>query len=188
MIPRLLNLYSFFDKTNAFRFFLIALASWSRAAELPSTLQAASNPPQEWRNEWGHYRSPLLFREGSRVTDASEWTRRREEIINEWQTRLGQWPPVLEKPTLEILSSTQREGITQQRVRVQIAPDQHGEGYLLIPANAQNLAAVFVPFYEPETSIGLAGKPWRDFAWQLARRGFVTLSLGSPGAMPESLS
>ncbi len=172
---------SFFGKASAIGAILLLWKVGAVAADLPPSLREATIPPLEWQNQGGAYRSPLLFRDGSRVTNGQDWQRRRAEILSEWQTRLGQWPPVLEKPTLEILSSTQREGITQQRVRVQIAPDQHGEGYLLIPANAQNLAAVFVPFYEPETSVGLAGKPWRDFAWQLARRGFVTLSLGSPG-------
>ena len=36
-------------------------------------------------------------------------------------------------------------------------------------------------FYEPETAIGL-GKPNRDFALQLARRGFVALSIGTTEA------
>jgi pimeloyl-ACP methyl ester carboxylesterase len=34
-------------------------------------------------------------------------------------------------------------------------------------------------FYEPETAAGIGGKPYRDFAYQLAKRGFVTLSLGT---------
>ncbi len=41
--------------------------------------------------------------------------------------------------------------------------------------------AVLVPYYEPETSIGTSNHLFRDYAWQLARRGFVTLSIGSPG-------
>ncbi len=177
----LLTHLSHFGKTHAIGVILLLWKIAGVAADLPPTLREASVPPQEWQNQGGSYRSPLLFQDGTRVRNAQDWRRRRAEILSEWQTLLGQWPPLLEKPTLEILSSTQREGITQQRVRVQVAPDQHGEGYLLIPAQAEDLAAVFVPFYEPETSVGLAGKPWRDFAWQLARRGFVTLSLGSPG-------
>ena len=39
---------------------------------------------------------------------------------------------------------------------------------------------MFVPYYDPETSVGLQ-KELRDFAWQLAKRGFVTLAIGSPG-------
>jgi len=39
-----------------------------------------------------------------------------------------------------------------------------------------------VPFYDPETSAGLDEKhPLRDFARQLTKRGFVSLSIGSPG-------
>ena len=34
-------------------------------------------------------------------------------------------------------------------------------------------------YYDAQTGIGL-GKPMRDFAWQLAKRGFVTLSIGKP--------
>src|SRR5207237_10498359 len=42
--------------------------------------------------------------------------------------------------------------------------------------------AVLVVYYEPETSAGLnPEQPNRDFGLQLARRGFVTLSIGTPG-------
>jgi pimeloyl-ACP methyl ester carboxylesterase len=45
--------------------------------------------------------------------------------------------------------------------------------------------AVLVPFYEPGTSVGRPPDPKRgkfgDYGLQLARRGFVTLSIGSPG-------
>ena len=37
--------------------------------------------------------------------------------------------------------------------------------------------AVITVFYEPETAIGWGGKANRDFAYQLTKRGFVTLSL-----------
>ena len=73
------------------------------------------------------------------------------------------------------------DGITQRKVRIEIAPGQRGEGYLLLPSGTGRRPAVFVPYYDPETSAGLSEKPLRDFAWQLARRGFVTLSIGSPG-------
>jgi dienelactone hydrolase len=74
------------------------------------------------------------------------------------------------------------------RATITAADDATGsqrlDGYLLVPPGAGPFPAVFVPFYDPETSAGLVGDPkkqHRDFAWQLARRGFVTLSLGSPG-------
>jgi pimeloyl-ACP methyl ester carboxylesterase len=40
---------------------------------------------------------------------------------------------------------------------------------------------VLVVYYEPETSVGLGQQPLRDFGWLLAQRGFVTLSIGTPG-------
>jgi hypothetical protein len=47
---------------------------------------------------------------------------------------------------------------------------------------------VIVPFYEPQSSIGL-GKPEThgtyDFGNQLTRRGFVTLSIGTPGQIEK---
>ena len=63
---------------------------------------------------------------------------------------------------------------------MEIAADYFIAGYLLVPEGAGPFPAAFVPFYDPETSIGLKGE-LRDFAYQLARRGFVTLSIGSPG-------
>ncbi|MEM4693159.1 MAG: sialidase, partial [Nitrososphaerota archaeon] len=52
---------------------------------------------------------------------------------------------------------------------------------LLVPERPGRLPAVVVPYYEPESSVGLAKMGLRDFGLQLARRGFVTLSIGSPG-------
>jgi hypothetical protein len=94
---------------------------------------------------------------------------------------MGPWPPLLERPRLEILMSEPRENFTQHRVRVEWARGQFGEGWLLVPAASGPMPAVLVPFYEPETSIGLGSSTLRAFALQLARRGFVTLSIGSPG-------
>ncbi len=42
--------------------------------------------------------------------------------------------------------------------------------------------AVVVVFYDARTGVGLGKAPRRDFALQLAKRGFVALSLGSPPA------
>jgi hypothetical protein len=45
----------------------------------------------------------------------------------------------------------------------------------------QKRPGVLVTYYDAETGAGL-GAPWRDYAWQLAKRGFVTLSIGKPNA------
>lgn len=127
-------------------------------------------------------RSPLLFRDGSAVKSAADWERRKAEIRREWTQIMGAWPQVIERPRMEILETKAREGgITQQKIRIETGPGQMGDGYLLIPDRAGKRPAVFVPYYDAETSCGIGEKPLRDFAWQLARRGFVALAIGSPG-------
>jgi len=66
-------------------------------------------------------------------------------------------------------------------LRIEIARGQTAEGYLLIPDGKGPFPAVLVPYYEPETSVGLSTNKFRDFAFQLTKRSFVTLSIGSPG-------
>jgi hypothetical protein len=129
------------------------------------------------------FRSPLIFDDGSRVTKASDWPRRREEILKYWHGVMGPWPRVLEKPKVELLSEERRENFSQRHVRVEIAAGQTGDGWLLVPDGKGPFPAVLVVFYDPETSIGTQpyAKPERDFGLQLTRRGFVTLNIGTPG-------
>lgn len=94
---------------------------------------------------------------------------------------MGAWPELIPEPRIEQLSSETRDGFEQRRVKVEVAPDSFTEGYLLVPPGAEKRPAVLVPFYEPETGAGLGDSEHRDFGYQLARRGFVTLSIGSPG-------
>lgn len=138
-------------------------------------------PPVAFSNQFGPYRSPLLFADGSRARSAEDWSRRRVEIRREWMELMGLWPPIIEKPKVEILQTSRRENFTQHRVRLEIAPQQAGEGWLLVPDGKGPFPAVLVVFYEPETSVGLNTNQFRDFGYQLARRGFVTLNLGTPG-------
>jgi hypothetical protein len=52
------------------------------------------------------------------------------------------------------------------------------DAYLLVPDGDGPFPAVLVVYYEAKTGIGLGKSALRDFAYQLAKRGFVTLSLG----------
>jgi dipeptidyl aminopeptidase/acylaminoacyl peptidase len=138
-------------------------------------------PPPEFANDFGHFKSPLRFDDGRLVQSAAEWAERRDEIQRYWHKVMGPWPSVLPRPKIDHLTTTNRENFKQHRVRVEIAPGQTAEGYLLIPQGERPFPAVFVPYYEPETSAGLSTNKHRDFAYELAKRGFVTLSIGSPG-------
>jgi hypothetical protein len=90
---------------------------------------------------------------------------------------MGAWPPLIERPKVEVLGAERRESFEQRRVRVEVAGGRAWDGYLLVPDGEGPFPAVLVVFYEPETAVG-RGKPGLDFAYQLARREFVTLSLG----------
>jgi len=139
------------------------------------------SPPEPWKDERGGYRSPLQFADGTMVESADDWQRRRAEILATWHDLMGPWPPLITDPKVEVLESARRENFEQLRIRFEWAPGEMTIGYLLIPDGDRPLPAVVTVYYEPETAIGL-GKPYRDFAYQLARRGFVALSLGTTEA------
>ena len=167
---------------------LLTFASRAQALEPSLAISPADllapffHPPTEYAERSTRYRSPLLFDDGTSVTSAADWPRRRRQIYNYWMETLGPWPPLITNQPLQVLSVTLRNTVTQKRVRLATAPGQWGEGWLLIPPGKGPFPAVIVCYYEPETSVGLNPKqPQRDFGWQLAQRGFVTLSLGTPG-------
>lgn len=145
--------------------------------------QIASNfqPPAEYSHDFGDFRSPLKFADGHMAKTPEEWTARRAEILATWQGLLGQWPALIEKPQVEILETSRRENFTQHRVRFQWTPAEKTTGYLLIPDGEGRRPAVLTVYYEPETAVGL-GNANRDFAYQLTKRGFVTLSVGTTEA------
>lgn len=141
-------------------------------------IQDAFSPPPEFRNDFGSYRSPLLFSDGRPVTTATEWAQRRAEIRKRWHERLGAWPPLITDFETEIVASSRMENFTKLKIRFRWTPVEKTTGYLLIPDGKTPRPAIITVFYEPETAIG-QGKEQRDFALQLTRRGFVTLSLGT---------
>lgn len=162
----------------------VLMASPDRAA-VPAAIADAFRPPPHLTGDLGAYRSPLLFDDGRPVRTPDDWRLRRAEIRRDWDGFLGQWPPLIERPKLDVLATTPREGYAESRIRLEVAPGRVQEGYLLVPDSPGPHPAVLVVFYEPETSIG-RGKPGRDFGLALARRGFVTLSIGyDPYTLPD---
>jgi hypothetical protein len=146
-----------------------------------TTLAPHFSPPAEFVGKTGSFRSPLEFADGSIVRTPDDWKKRRREIQEQWTELLGSWPPLIEDPKVEILESIRRDKILQHRIRFQWTPTEFTTGYLLIPDGEGKRPAVLTVYYEPETAVGLKGEH-RDFAWQLARRGFVTLSIGTTEA------
>lgn len=144
-------------------------------------ISAYFSPPERFKDEYGDFRSPLTFYSGRKVETAEDWKKRRREILERWNTMMGKWPHLLEDQQLTYIDSVKKEGFTQYTVEFNWLPNEKTKGYLLIPKGEGVKPAVITVFYEPETAIG-EGTANRDFALQLAKRGFVTLSIGTTDA------
>jgi dienelactone hydrolase len=144
-------------------------------------ISAYFSPPEKFKEQYGDFRSPLTFYSGRKVETAEDWKKRRTEILERWNTMMGKWPDLLEGQQLTYIDSVKKEGFTQYTVEFNWLPNEKTKGYLLIPNGEGVKPAVITVFYEPETAIG-EGTANRDFALQLAKRGFVTLSIGTTDA------
>jgi Acetyl xylan esterase (AXE1) len=152
----------------------------SAAEPLPKTIAPYFAPPTEFAGKLGSYRSPLRFADGSEAKTAEDWKRRRQEILKNWTDLLGSWPDPVLKPKVELLDAVKHDGFIRQHVRIEIAPGRTTEDcYLLIPDGKGPFPGVVVVFYDGLTGVGEGKGKLRDFALQLAKRGFVALSLGS---------
>jgi hypothetical protein len=136
------------------------------------------SPPKELAGVLGQYRSPLKFNDGSDVKTAADWQRRRKEILATWHGLMGEWPKIIEHQEIKYRDKTQRENFVQHSIEFLMAPEHPTRGYLLVPKSPGPHPGIVVVYYEPETAVGLNEKEHRDFALQLARRGFVCLSMG----------
>ncbi len=145
------------------------------------TISPYFNPPNDLRDNYGDFRSPLIFYNGTTVLNSGDWGARRQEILDQWHEMMGTWPDLITGQQLEFLDSQEREDFTQHKVRFFWIPGEATEGYLLVPEGKGLKPAVVTVYYEPETAIG-SGQPFRDYAYQLVKRGFITLSIGTTAA------
>lgn len=153
---------------------------------IPPLLAKYFSVPEKWADDRGEYKSPLQFADGRIAQTSDQWQQRRSEILKQWHELMGPWPEPVEDPQLEVIESVHRENFQQLKVRLRWVPNETTIGYLLIPDRDESdrgipRPAVITVYYEPETAIG-RGSDLRDFAYQLTKRGFVTLSLGTTEA------
>lgn len=136
-------------------------------------------PPKEYAGQLGEYRSVMKFDDGTPVARPEDWPKRRAEIRAYWESKMGTWPPLLEKPTVEFIAKEHVENFTRHKARLQVASQKIQDVLILVPDGAGPFPAVLVVYYEPETPGGVDTKrPTSMFGYDLARRGFVTLCLG----------
>src|SRR5687768_6428277 len=98
---------------------LFALGAGQPAEMLWQKLAPFAQPPTEFANKLGPYKSPLQFADGSVAKTPADWSRRRAEILKMWHERLGPWPAKVEKPVVKKLETVERDGYTEHRVQVQ---------------------------------------------------------------------
>ena len=162
--------------------------TFGQKADLFKALSPYFSPPDSLRSDFGNFRSPLLFDNGESVKTAKQWAKRRQEIKKDWEKYLGKWPELYKKQTFEYLDTVDKDTYIQYTVRFRWTPNETTTGYLLVPKGIKGkMPAVVTVFYNAETSIGIGTKsrpwaPYRDFAVQLANRGFVTLAVGTKEA------
>jgi dienelactone hydrolase len=142
--------------------------------------------PDEFRGDLGDYKPALEFYDGRPVKSVDDWQERRQEILNLWHGIMGAWPLLIYKPEMEYMEKEHTENFTRHKLSVEIAPGRKQAAYLLVPDGQGQFPAVVDVFYGPETGAGLVEKSrqMHDFGYQLAKRGFVALCIGSPGG-PE---
>lgn len=156
-----------------------------KSSELKNWKKIASyfNPPPVFKDNFGDYRSPLAFYDGRLVESKTDWKARRIEIKKNWMSLMGEWPKFIETQNINFVDTIQRDGFTQYTIIFNWTINEKTKAYLCIPNNRhqKKMPAIITTYYEPETAIGL-GKPDRDFAYQLTKRGFITLSIGTTEA------
>lgn len=162
------------------------LAAGPSAEEAWERIAPFFKAPAEFAGDPGPYKSPLIFDDGRPVKTPADWQKRRQEILAYWHKVMGRWPPIVRKPSVEVLETARRETFTQKKVRLSIAPNLPWEGYLLVPDGDGPFPAALVVYYDAETGAGLnAGKETRAFGHGLTKRGFVSLSIGWPRAYTD---
>lgn len=137
--------------------------------------------PAEFQGEYGDYRSLFKFYNGDKVASKADWLLRRKEIHDRWSELMGEWPALIKDQKFKIVDSVAMDGYRQYTVKFNWLPNEETSGFLLVPDSPGKKPAVISVYYEPKTAIGI-GKPYRDYALQLVKRGFVTLSLGTTEA------
>lgn len=119
------------------------------------------------------------------VVDAAGWNRRRQHILANMQRVMGKLPGLPKVPSdLQILERVDCQDYQRHKISFLAEPDERLSGYLLLPKKSGRRPAVLC--LHPTVQIG-AGEPVglgqrenRNYAEELARRGFVALAVDYP--------
>lgn len=126
------------------------------------------------------------------ATTAKEWQNRRRAILSAMQSVMGPLPrqPLGKPPAMTVLEQVDCESYLRQRITYRTQPGCDTPAYLCIPKIALNdgapRAAAVLCLHPTDDRVGhdivvgLGGKTNRQYASELASRGYVTLSPSYP--------
>ena len=126
----------------------------------------------------------LRLPDGSDATTASAWEARRQHTLEAFQKVAGQLPKSKVPLDVKVEKTTDMGRYTRQLITYATDPENRVPAYLCIPKTAtrEQPAAAVLCLHPTEAKIGhkvvvgLGGKPHRQYASELAERGFVTLA------------
>lgn len=125
------------------------------------------------------------------ATNPDEWKPRRGEIVAAMQTVMGRLPAHAgPTPTVKILEEVDCESYVRRKITYRTQPGCDTPAYLCIPKSALIDGAAPVPaviclhptdnVVGHDVVVGLGGRPNRQYASELAARGYVTLAPSYP--------
>ena len=82
-----------------------SLSDTNSSDAIPGQIAPFFSPPPELANDFGKYRSPLRFYNGTPVKTQEDWQKRRNEILKTWHGIMGHWPPMIENPKIKYLET-----------------------------------------------------------------------------------
>jgi arylsulfatase A len=123
-----------------------------------------------------------------RAATVQDYAARRWQTLQDMQLVMGDFPGELKRCDLrmEVMEETDCETYTRQLIRYQSEPGGWVTAYLLIPKNLRGPAPAVLCLHPTDNQIGhkvvvgLGGRANRQYASELAERGFVTLSPSYP--------
>ena len=122
------------------------------------------------------------------VKTIADWERRRAHVLANMQLVMGELPDASKKAPLDmqVIEEVEFPAFVRKKVAFAVEDWDRAPAYLLIPKGiAGKVPGVLClhPTYEhgKDIVVGISGKPNRNYAEELAERGYVTLAPDYPG-------
>lgn len=137
----------------------------------------------------------LLFRDGDGVVQPvrtmADWAKRRSEVVRAMESVMGKFPGEERRVELDVQVEERVDAGSYERLLItyQSEPGSRTPAYLCIPNAARNKAAkvpAVLCLHPTDATIGhkvvvgLGGRENRQYATELAQRGYVTISPAYP--------